>query len=147
MLVTRTVWADECRRRRLAESVQAWRCVGWTDETLNFWVVSLDVQPHEPSGWLVDGPETLLEVAEELGPGTFAVYVIDRPTNGTARLCQVTGLWREGRTAEDASGFWYANDAGELRPCSPAQLPPSDQLQPVVRLVPDGQIGASCARI
>lgn len=143
MVVTKVDWANESPvGQTLAESVQAWRCMAWTEETLNFWVISSEVLPFEPSGWMVDGPEVLLEAAQELEPGSFAVYVIERSAAGAARLCQVTSLWQEGATEDATSGFWYANDAGELKPCSPTQLPPRTQLKPVVRLVSERQFGA-----
>jgi hypothetical protein len=44
MLLTDETWA-ECHpvRRALVKPYQAWRCVGWTEETLNFLVVVVPV--------------------------------------------------------------------------------------------------------
>ncbi|MFP4896910.1 hypothetical protein [Paraburkholderia sp. EG304] len=142
MLVTNTDWADPATRD-LAKSYQAWKCVAWTCETLNFWVIVDNDAPDELDGCLIVGPKALQDAVEELEAGTFAVYVLDQIGKGGARLCPVTGLWREGDAADDAL-FWYANDLGELRPCTPSQLPPRAKLELAVRLVPEMQVGASC---
>jgi hypothetical protein len=143
MLVTNTDWADSARRD-LAKSYQAWKCVAWTRETPNFWVIADNGAPDEPDGWLVAGPQVLLDVVEDLEPGTFAVYVHDPVGKGGARLSRVTSLWREGDPADGAS-LWYANDLGELRPCAPSQLLPRAKLELAVRLAPEIPVGASCA--
>ncbi|MGF6288715.1 hypothetical protein [Paraburkholderia youngii] len=143
MLVTSTDWADS-DRRDLATSYQAWMCVAWTRETLNFWVIADNDAPDEPDGCLVVGPQALQDVVEDLEPGTFAVYVLDQVGKKGARLCPVTSLWREGGPADDAS-FWYANEQGELRPCTPSQLLPRAKLELAVRLAPEIQVGATSA--
>ncbi|WP_233808901.1 hypothetical protein [Paraburkholderia sp. HP33-1] len=113
---------------------------------MNFWVIRSDTDaPDAPDGWLVAGPQALRDVADEFGPGTLAVYVLDRVGMETARLCRVTGLWREVGQPDDASCFWYANDTGELKPCTPSQLLPRSRLELAVRLVPEPQARAACA--
>lgn len=49
-----------------------------------------------PDGWLIAGPEPLLQVAPQWEPGTYAVYVLDRAANDNGiELCQVAGIWSE----------------------------------------------------
>ncbi|NTX26782.1 hypothetical protein HT746_06490 [Burkholderia pyrrocinia] len=81
-----------------------------------------------PDGWLIGGPEPLLEVVAQWEPGTYAVYVLDRAANddGVA-LCQVAGIWRE-REGGYTPRLWYSTSLGELRPCSHGRL--VDETQP-----------------
>jgi hypothetical protein len=105
MLVTDTSWAESHPVRGggagppPAGPYQAWRCVGWTDEALNFLIVAsgrMRDRDQLPDGWLVGGPEALLEAASQLEAGAFAVYVLDRAVDAAkVDLCQVTGIWRE----------------------------------------------------
>ncbi|MGF6446486.1 hypothetical protein [Paraburkholderia youngii] len=139
MLVTNTEWADPATRD-LVKSYQAWKCVAWTCETLNFWVIVGNDAPDVLDGCLIVGPKALQDAVEELEPG----YVLDQIRKEGARLCPVTSLWREGDPADDAS-FWYANDLGELRPCTPSQLLPRAKLELAVRWTPGIPVGASCA--
>jgi hypothetical protein len=126
MLVTDETWV-ECDpiRRALAQPYQAWRCVAWTDERLNFLVVASRTRrdhEHLPDGWLVGGAEALLDAAGQLEPGSFSVYVLDRATGDIeTKLSEVTGIWRERERKGDAYGFWYSNTRGEIKPCSRAQ--------------------------
>jgi hypothetical protein len=124
MLVTDTSWA-ECHpvRRALAAPFQAWRCVGWTDEVLNFMIFvsgSMNDRHQRPDGWLVGGTEALLEATAQLEPGSFTVYALDRGKD-SSRLdfCQVTGIWRERDGGVPI--FWYGTTEGEFRPCSGAR--------------------------
>lgn len=123
MLVTDPSWAESHPvRRSLAGPYQAWRCVGWTDEVLNFLIVasrSMRDREQLPDGWLVGGPEALLEATSELESGTFAVYVLERARDAAKiDLCQVTGIWRE--RAGVMPTYWYGTTAGTLKPCSGA---------------------------
>jgi hypothetical protein len=123
MLVTDTSWAESHPvKRALAKPYQARRCVGWTDETLKFLIVASRVMragDHLPDGWLVGGPEALLDATSQLEPGAFTVYVLDRATDvGEIQLGQVTGIWREQLPEGAVPSFWYATGGGEPKPCS-----------------------------
>lgn len=146
MLVTDTSWADDNPvMRNLAESYRAWHCVAWTDETLNFWVMA-PRDPRDdryvPVGWLVSGPEALLEAAADLqADGSIAVYVLDdHEADGAVGLRRVTGLWCEREPAGGVPAYWYATDAGELKPCARPQLPPQSRLERVSELVSDRRV-------
>ena len=123
MLVTDTTWAESHPvRRALADPYQAWRCVGWTSETMNFLIVAArNARSHGqlPDGWLVGGPEALLEAAAQMETGSFSVYVVGRATDdGNVSFGQVTGIWRERNQTGDVPSFWYAISNGEPKPCS-----------------------------
>ncbi|CAE6829451.1 hypothetical protein [Paraburkholderia haematera] len=123
MLVTDTSWAEfHPVRRALADPYQAWRCVGWTSETMNFLIVaSPGARSHVqlPDGWLVGGPEALLEATAQMEKGSFSVYVVGRATDdGNVSFDQVTGIWRERNQMGDVPSFWYAIGGGEPQPCS-----------------------------
>jgi hypothetical protein len=109
-------------RRALAGPYQAWRCVGWTDEALNFLIVASRSMPDReqlPDGWLVGGPEALLEATSQLEPGAFAVYVLERALDvAKIDLCQITGIWRERAAAIPT--YWYGTTTSTLKPCSGA---------------------------
>ncbi|MGF6755637.1 hypothetical protein P3T16_003043 [Paraburkholderia sp. GAS42] len=143
MLVTDTTWAESHPVRRcLVEPYQAWRCVGWTSEMLNFWVVAARGQQagkHLPDGWLVGGPEALLEIAPKLAPLAFSVYVLDSAADGRpAGLCQVTGIWRERGPAGRPAWFWYRTREGEFRPCSRFQFTAGSEAELECALTFDG---------
>jgi hypothetical protein len=138
MLVTDTTWAESHPvRRALAGPYQAWRCVGWTDEVLNFLIVasgSMRDRDQLPDGWLVGGPEALLEAASQLQAGAYAVYVLNRAVDAArVDLCQVTGIWRERDGAVPI--FWYGTPGGELRPCSGARRYPKAPPEMVSELI------------
>jgi hypothetical protein len=138
MLVTDTTWAESHPvRRALAGPYQAWRCVGWTDEALNFLIVAsgrMRDRDQLPDGWLVGGPEALLEAASQLEAGAFAVYVLDRALDAAkVDLCQVTGIWRERDGAVPV--FWYGTTGGELKPCSGARRYPKAPPELVSELI------------
>jgi len=100
MLVTDETWAERHPvKQAVARPYRAWRCVAFTEETLNFLIVaSHDLPDGEnlPDGWLVDGPEALLAVAAQLQAGTFSVLVMDRVADAMQMyLRRVTAIWRE----------------------------------------------------
>ncbi|WP_174914889.1 hypothetical protein [Burkholderia lata] len=102
---------------------QAWRCVGWTDETLSFLVVASRDRRDDaslPDGWLISGPEALVEVVSQWESGSFAVYVLDRTAaDGRMHLDRVTGIWSEHQAEESGvSWLWYSTSRGEMRPCA-----------------------------
>jgi len=123
MLVTDESWA-ECHPgwRALTNPYQSWRCVGWTDETLNFFAVASRAQHGRdlPDGLLISGPEALIEMASKWEPGSFSVYILDRAADDAAiHLCPVTGIWREQGAEEDGGPWlWYSTSHNEMRPCS-----------------------------
>lgn len=128
MLVTDESWA-ECHPgwRALMRPYQSWRCVGWTDETPNFFAVaSRAPQARDllPDGLFISGPEALLEIASQWEPGSFSVYVLDRAADDAGiHLCQITGIWREREVKEgNEPWLWFSTSRGELRPCSRIRL-------------------------
>lgn len=124
MLVTDATWAErDAAKQQLVTPYQAWDCVGWTDEPLNFLVIAshhrrVDTSP--PAGWLLAGPEVLLEAVSECERDSFLVYVLDRATDGIGlHLYPVAGIWREREpNAGDEPWRWYSTSHGELRPCT-----------------------------
>lgn len=148
MLLTDERWA-ECHpiRRAIARPYQPWRCVGWTDETLNFLVViSRNLRDHAslPDGWLIGGPEALIESVSQCVPGSFSVYVLDRAADDArVDLCRVTGIWRERQEKQgDEPWIWYSTDSGELRPCSRVRLGLEAQPELVIQLNFESSFGA-----
>jgi hypothetical protein len=140
MLMTDTSWAESHPiRRALAGPFQAWRCVGWTDETLNFLIVtsrSMHDRDQLLDGWLVGGPEALLEAVPQLEPGAFAVYALDRTADAAkVDLRQITGVWRERYSVVPT--FWYGTTGGALKPCTGTQRPPKAPPELVSELVID----------
>lgn len=136
MLVTDTSWAESHPvRKAIAQPYQVWRCVGWTDEVLNFLVVSarnLSNGIDLPDGWLIGGPDALMELAAQIEPASFSVYALDLVAdNGPARLRLVTGIWREKEPVGIVLRLWYSTDNGEMRPCSRADR----HIQPPENLV------------
>nr|WKF60759.1 hypothetical protein HUO10_005281 [Paraburkholderia busanensis] len=149
MLVTDTSWAESHPvRKAIAQPYQAWRCVGWTDEVVNFLVVSahnvsdgIDL----PDGWLIGGPDALMELAAQIEPASFSVYVLDLVAeNGRARLRKVTGIWGEKERVGTMWRLWYSTDSGEMKPCSRADrhIPPPDDLVCALVL---GEVAAALA--
>lgn len=124
MLVTDTTWAERDEYdQQLATPYQAWACVRWTEEHLNFLVTASPKRRGDaslPTGWLLAGPEVLLEAVSECERGSFRVYVLDRAADGISlHLYQVAGIWRERETnAGDEPWRWYSTSHGELRPCT-----------------------------
>ncbi|MCW3678294.1 hypothetical protein [Burkholderia cenocepacia] len=124
MLVTDATWAErDAFKQQLATPYEAWDCVGWTDEPLNFLVIASHKRRGDaslPAGWLLAGPEVLLEAVSECERDSFLVYVLDRATDGIGlHLYQVAGIWREREpNAGDEPWRWYSTSHGELRPCT-----------------------------
>jgi hypothetical protein len=140
MLVTDTSWAEPHPvRRALAKPYQAWRCVGWTDDVLNFLIVTsghMRDRDQVPDGWLVGGPEVLLEAASQLERGAFTVYALDRAADAAkVDLCQVTGIWRERDSLVPV--FWYGTAGGTLKPCTGSRRFPKAPPELVSELIID----------
>lgn len=127
MLVTDATWTErDAFKQQLTTPYQAWDCVGWTDEPLNFLVTASHKRRGDaslPTGWLLAGPEVLLEAVSECERGSFLVYVLDRATDGIGlHLYQVAGIWRERETNAGGEPWrWYSTSHGELRPCTRIQ--------------------------
>ncbi|WP_147485999.1 hypothetical protein [Burkholderia pseudomallei] len=124
MLVTDAIWAErDAFKQQLATPYQAWNCVRWTDEHLNFLVTASPKRRGDaslPTGWLLAGPEALLEAVSECERDSFVVYVLDRATDGIGlHLSQVAGIWRERETSAGNEPWrWYSTTHGVLRPCT-----------------------------
>jgi len=101
----------------------AWRCVGWTDLTPNFFVVasSRGADCASADGWVVDGAEALIQLVLQLGDVSFSVHLLARNEADTSvTLCRVSELWQEGQAEEsDVVRYWYSTTDKEPRPCSP----------------------------
>jgi hypothetical protein len=124
MLFTDANWAESSGfRRALAKPYQPWRCVGWTDESICFWVFPERESNQSgtlPDGLLVAGPEVLLEVVGQISPDGFSVYVMDANPDGesSARMQRLTALWNQPPTDATAGDYWYRTEEGKIRPCS-----------------------------
>lgn len=124
MLVTDATLAErDVTKQQLVAPKQAWDCVEWTDETLNFLVIASHNRRRDtslPAGWLLAGPHVLLEAVSECERDSFLVYVLDRAVDGIGlHLYQVAGIWREREpNAGDEPWRWYSTNHGELRPCT-----------------------------
>lgn len=124
MLFTDSSWEEPHPiKKRLMQPLLAWRCVGWTDLTPNFFVVasSRGADCASADGWVVDGAEALIQLVLQLGDVSFSVHLLARNEADTSvTLCRVSGLWQEVQTKDsDVARYWYSTDDGEPRPCSP----------------------------
>ncbi|HEX7931911.1 MAG TPA: hypothetical protein VF573_02385 [Paraburkholderia sp.] len=110
-------------KKRLLQPLLPWRCVGWSDLTLNFFVVASSggADYASPDGWVVDGAEALIELILHLGDVSFSVHLLARnEADASVTLCRVSGLWQEVQAKDaDVVRYWYSTDDGEPRPCSP----------------------------
>ncbi|MBY4732202.1 hypothetical protein QO239_16590 [Cupriavidus taiwanensis] len=101
----------------------AWRCVGWTDLTPNFFVVasSRGADCAAPDGWVVDGAEALIQLVLQLGDVSFSVHLLARSEDdASVTLCRVSGLWQEAEgNDKGVVNYWYSTADGETRRCSP----------------------------
>ncbi|WP_175773323.1 hypothetical protein [Paraburkholderia phenazinium] len=127
MLFTDANWADSSSvQRAIARPYQPWRCVGWTDDAVCFWVFPERESNRSgmlPDGLLVVDPEVLLDVVAQMSPDAFSVYVMDTSSDSepAARMRRLTGLWSQARTNTAALGYWYTTSEGKIRPCSRRQ--------------------------
>ncbi|QYD68754.1 hypothetical protein KZJ38_21450 [Paraburkholderia edwinii] len=122
MLLTDATWAEfHPVRRALVQPYSAWRCVGWVNETTNFWVIPTgDLEEREglPDGWFVSGGEALLNMAGQLDACKLAVYAIEMGRRGAGQLVEVTALWSELANPGIAVAFWYGIPGGKVRACN-----------------------------
>ncbi|WP_156516559.1 hypothetical protein [Paraburkholderia caribensis] len=99
-----------------------WRCIGWSDHTLNFFVVASPGRGDlfAPDGWVVDGAEALVELVAHLDDVGFSVYLMARnDTDASITLCRVSALWKEIEAKDsDVEVYWYSTADGQARPCS-----------------------------
>jgi hypothetical protein len=124
MLFTDSSWEEpHPMKKRLMQPLLPWRCVGWSDLTLNFFVVASagGADCASPDGWVVDGAEALIELVLQLGDVSFSVHLLARnEADASVTLCRVSGLWTEVRARDaDVVRYWYSTTDGETRPCSP----------------------------
>jgi hypothetical protein len=100
-----------------------WRCIGWSDLTLNFFVVASSGRGNfaSPDGWVVDGAEALIELVSHLGDLGFSVHLLARKeADASITLCRVSGLWKELEVdGANVAAYWYSTTDGRTRPCSP----------------------------
>ncbi|NUX57664.1 hypothetical protein [Paraburkholderia youngii] len=123
MLFTDANWVESsASRRAIAKPYQPWRCVGWTDEEVCFWVFperDANQAGGLPDGLLVVGPEVLLDVIAQMPPDAFSVYVLHPGSQGRAAgLARLTGLYSQPAVAATALDYWYRTGVDDLRPCS-----------------------------
>ncbi|CAB3691995.1 hypothetical protein LMG27174_03218 [Paraburkholderia rhynchosiae] len=111
-------------KKRLMQPLLPWRCVGWSDLTVNFFVVASagGEDCASPDGWVVDGAEALIELVLQLGDVSFSVHLLARgDADASVTLCRVSGLWQEVQAEDsDVVHYWYSTTDGETRRCSPA---------------------------
>lgn len=123
MLFTDSSWEEPHPvKKRLMQPLLSWRCVGWSDFTLNFFVVASSggEDRASPDGWVVDGAEALIELLLHLGDVGFSVHLLARnETNASVTLCRVSALWQEVAVDDsDVVRYWYSTTDGETRRCS-----------------------------
>ncbi|MFL9987299.1 hypothetical protein [Paraburkholderia sediminicola] len=110
-------------KRTLLQPLLPWRCIGWSDLTLNFFVVASSGRGNfaSPDGWVVDGPEALIELVSHLSDSSFSVHLLARKeADASVTLCRVSALWKELEVKDsDVVGYWYSSTDGQTRPCSP----------------------------
>lgn len=124
MLFTDSSWEElHPFKRAVLQPLLGWRCIGWSDHTLNFFVVASPGREDlfAPDGWVVDGAEALIELVSHLDDVGFSVYLMARKdADASITLCRVCALWKEVEAkGSDASGYWYSTADGPARPCSP----------------------------
>jgi hypothetical protein len=124
MLFTDSSWEEEHPvKRTLLQPLLPWRCVGWSDLTLNFFVVASSGRDNfaSPDGWVVDGPESLVELVSHLDDLSFSVHLLARnEVDASVTLCGVSALWKELEVMDSGVfGYWYSTIDGQTRPCSP----------------------------
>lgn len=123
MLFTDANWAESSTSRMaIAKPYQPWRCVGWTDEEVCFWIFperEANQAGDLPDGLLVVGPEVLLDAIAQMPPDGFSVYVLQPGSQGRAAgLGRLTGLYSQPAVAATALDYWYRTAEGDLYPCS-----------------------------
>jgi hypothetical protein len=126
MLFTDATWAESSAfRRAIAKPYQPWRCVGWTDEGICFWVFpkrETRQSSELPDGLLVVGPEVLIDIVAQMSPDALSVYVLQPGDQGRpAELQRLTELWSQPRLDDTMPDYWYRTGEGDLRPCSRLQ--------------------------
>jgi hypothetical protein len=124
MLFTDSSWEEPHPiKRTLLQPLLPWRCIGWSDLTLNFFVVASSGRADfaSPDGWVVDGPEALIDLVSHLGDLSFSVHLLARnEDDASVTLCEVSALWKEIEVkGSDDVGYWYSTIDGQTRPCSP----------------------------
>jgi hypothetical protein len=143
MLFTNSDWEDfNPYKRTLLQPLRPWRCIGWSDLTLNFLVVASPNRGGEfgPDGWIADGPEALIELVQHLGDVGFSVHLIARKqADASMTFCQVTGLWREVETGDpEMARYWYSTDDKQVRPCAPLAMSTTQKRPKLVKLLSFG---------
>lgn len=126
MLFTDANWAESnASRNAIAKPYQPWRCVGWTDEDVCFWVFpeqDADQSVDLPDGLMVVGPEVLLDVIAQMPADGFSVYVMEVGSQGREpELKRLTGLYSQPDVSAGALDYWYRTGVDDLRPCSTLQ--------------------------
>lgn len=126
MLFTDANWAEfSTSQIAIAKPYQPWRCVGWTDEEVCFWIFperEANQAGDLPDGLLVVGPEVLLDAIAQLPPDGFSVYVLQPGSQGRpAGLGRLTGLYSQSAVAATALDYWYRTAEGDLHPCARRQ--------------------------
>lgn len=128
MLFTDANWAESsASRNAIAKPYQPWRCVGWTDEDICFWVFperTADQSVDLPDGLMVVGPQVLLDVVVQMPPDAYTIYVMETGSQGRApELKRLTALYSQTSLLAKVTDYWYRTGVDDLRPCSMLQSP------------------------
>jgi hypothetical protein len=126
MLFTDANWGElNASRRAIAKPYQPWRCVGWTDEEVCFWVFPEREANQEvdfPDGLLIAGAKTLIDVIAQMPSDSFSVYALESSSRGlAASMRKVTGLYSQPTNAETELDYWYRTEQDDLCPCAALQ--------------------------
>lgn len=140
MLFTNGKWKDSHPiKRTLLQPHVPWRCIAWSDLTLNFFVVASSGPADfaSPDGWIVDGAEALIELAANLGDLHFSVHLFARKAaDASVTLCEVNSVWKELEVKDwDVPGYWYSTSDGETRPCSPVESASRNERPRLIRVL------------
>jgi hypothetical protein len=133
MLFTDASWAEtSATRRAIAKPYQPWRCVGWTEDEVCFWVFPKHDAAEAsdlPDGLMVVGPEALIEVIAQMPADAYSVHAFQSGSESRAvGLVAVTGLFSQPSASAKVQQYWFRTEKGALCACSSVQSSARDDV-------------------